>query len=178
MEKHPARYSSRRNVVKHETSQFLSARSHNRVACLEVATCRVDLHAWVAIDCIDARRAGRTLVEQERLRRYGLMIVSVLRLATFEQDAANLFSDSCRSVTNTPRPPLPRPAIQRNGRRTRRPASTIDRIVHLAEVFALKRDSYRLRGRAAESLPVISTQHLADYKTTRWPMRPSHWVAS
>ena len=70
----------------------------------------------------DAHRAGRLPQELTRLRRYGLIIVDEVGYLPFEQDAANLFFQlvSMPLRTRLADPDL-QPAVQRLGRRLRRP---------------------------------------------------------
>jgi DNA replication protein DnaC len=109
----------------------------------------------------DAHRAGRLPQELAKLRRYGLIIVDEVGYLPFEQDAANLFFQlvSSRyehaSLVLTSNLPFSGWAGVFGDQIVA--AAMIDRIVHHADVLALKGASYRLRGRGIDSLPSIRT---------------------
>lgn len=109
----------------------------------------------------DAHRAGRLAQELTKLRRYGLIIVDEVGYLPFEQDAANLFFQlvSSRyehaSLVLTSNLPFSGWASVFGDQIVA--AAMIDRIVHHADVLALKGASYRLRGRGIDSLPSIRT---------------------
>jgi DNA replication protein DnaC len=109
----------------------------------------------------DAHRAGRLAQELARLRRYGLIIVDEVGYLPFEQDAANLFFQlvSSRyehaSLVLTSNLPFSGWAGVFGDQVVA--AAMIDRIVHHADVLALKGASYRLRGRGIDSLPSFRT---------------------
>ena len=109
----------------------------------------------------DAHRAGRLPAELTKLRRYGLIIVDEVGYLPFEQDAANLFFQlvSSRyehaSLVLTSNLPFSGWAGVFGDQVVA--AAMIDRIVHHADVLALKGASYRLRGRGIDSLPSLRT---------------------
>jgi len=99
----------------------------------------------------DAHRAGRLANELARLRRYGLIIVDEVGYLPFEQDAANLFFQLVSSRYE--RASLIVTSNKAFGRWGEVfgdevvAAAMIDRLVHHADVVALKGDSYRLKNR-------------------------------
>ncbi len=105
----------------------------------------------------DAHRAGRLPAELTRLRRYGLIIVDEVGYLPFEQDAANLFFQlvSSRyeraSLIVTSNKPFGRWGEVFGDDVVA--AAMIDRLVHHAEVVALKGDSYRLKDRDLGRVP-------------------------
>jgi DNA replication protein DnaC len=109
----------------------------------------------------DAHRAGHLAHELAKLRRYGLIVVDEVGYLPFEQDAANLFFQlvSSRyehaSLVLTSNLPFSGWASVFGDQAVA--AAMIDRIVHHADVLALKGASYRLRGRGIDSLPSIRT---------------------
>jgi DNA replication protein DnaC len=109
----------------------------------------------------DAHRAGRLAAELTKLRRYGLIVVDEVGYLPFEQDAASLFFQlvSSRyehaSLVLTSNLPFSGWASVFGDQVVA--AAMIDRIVHHADVLALKGASYRLRGRGIDSLPSIRT---------------------
>jgi DNA replication protein DnaC len=114
----------------------------------------------------DAHRAGRLAAELSKLRRYGLIVVDEVGYLPFEQDAANLFFQlvSSRyehaSLVLTSNLPFSGWAGVFGDQVVA--AAMIDRIVHHADVLALKGASYRLRGRGIDSLPSIRTTAQTD----------------
>ena len=109
----------------------------------------------------EAHRSGRLPQELAKLSRYGLIIVDEVGYLPFEQDAANLFFQlvSSRyehaSLVLTSNLPFSGWAGVFGDQAVA--AAMIDRIVHHADVLALKGASYRLRGRGIDSLPSIRT---------------------
>jgi DNA replication protein DnaC len=104
-----------------------------------------------------AHAGGRLQAELARLGRYPLLVVDEVGYIPFEAEAANLFFQlvSSRyeraSVIVTSNKPFGRwgevfgdPVVA---------AAMIDRLVHHAEVIALKGDSYRLKGRDLARVP-------------------------
>ena len=104
-----------------------------------------------------AHAGGRLQAELVRLGRYPLLVVDEVGYIPFEAEAANLFFQlvSSRyeraSVIVTSNKPFGRwgevfgdPVVA---------AAMIDRLVHHAEVIALKGDSYRLKGRDLARVP-------------------------
>ncbi len=97
-----------------------------------------------------------------RLRRYGLIIVDEVGYLPFEQDAANLFFQlvSSRyehaSLILTSNLPFSSWASVFGDQVVA--AAMIDRIVHHADVIALKGASYRLRDRGVDTLPSIKAE--------------------
>src|SRR5512139_917967 len=114
----------------------------------------------------DAHRQGRLPQELARLRRYGLIIIDEVGYLPFEQDAANLvfqlvssrYEHASLILTSN----LPFSGWGAVFGDQAAAAAMIDRIVHHADVIALKGASYRLRGRGIDSLPSIKTQDPAD----------------
>src|SRR3954451_11105654 len=110
----------------------------------------------------DAHRAGRLAGELARLRRYGLIVVDEVGYLPFEQDAANLFFQlvSSRyehaSLILTSNLAFSSWAGVFGDQIVA--AALIDRIVHHADVIALKGASYRLRDRGLDTLPSIKAE--------------------
>jgi DNA replication protein DnaC len=110
----------------------------------------------------DAHRIGRLPHELARLRRYGLIIVDEVGYLPFEQDAANLFFQlvSSRyehaSLILTSNLPFSGWGAVFGDQAVA--AAMIDRIVHHADVIALKGASYRLRDRGIDTLPSIRAE--------------------
>jgi DNA replication protein DnaC len=105
----------------------------------------------------EAHRAGRLQAELVRLGRYPLIVIDEVGYIPFEAEAANLFFQlvSSRyeraSVIVTSNKPFGRwgevfgdPVVA---------AAMIDRLVHHAEVVAMKGDSYRLKDRDLGRVP-------------------------
>ena len=116
---------------------------------------------WVA-RLSEAHTRGRLPAELTRLRRYGLVIVDEVGYLPFEQDAANLFFQlvSSRyehaSLILTSNLPFSSWAGVFGDQVVA--AAMIDRIVHHADVIALKGASYRLRDRGIDTLPSIKAE--------------------
>ncbi|MEZ7757297.1 IS21-like element helper ATPase IstB [Microbacterium paraoxydans] len=116
---------------------------------------------WVA-RLSDAHRIGRLPQELAKLRRYGLIIVDEVGYLPFEQDAANLFFQLVSSryehasliLTSN----LPFSGWGGVFGDQVVAAAMIDRIVHHADVLALKGASYRLRDRGIDTLPSIRAE--------------------
>lgn len=110
----------------------------------------------------EAHSRGRLAAELTRLRRYELIIVDEVGYLPFEQDAANLFFQlvSSRyehaSLILTSNLPFSSWAAVFGDQVVA--AAMIDRIVHHADVIALKGASYRLRDRGVETLPSIKAE--------------------
>lgn len=110
----------------------------------------------------EAHDRDRLPAELARLRRYRLIIVDEVGYLPFEQDAANLFFQLVSSryehaslilTSNL--------AFSSWGNVFGDPvvaAAMIDRIVHHADVIALKGASHRLRDRGLETLPSIKAE--------------------
>jgi DNA replication protein DnaC len=136
------------------TALGISAAQHGHRVLFATAT------DWVT-RLTDAHRAGRLAAELTKLRRYGLIVVDEVGYLPFEQDAANLFFQlvSSRyehaSLVLTSNLPFSGWASVFGDQVVA--AAMIDRIVHHADVLALKGASYRLRGRGIDSLPSIRT---------------------
>ncbi|MBB1510888.1 IS21-like element helper ATPase IstB [Tessaracoccus sp. MC1756] len=109
----------------------------------------------------EAHNRGRLATELARLRRYELIIVDEVGYLPFEQDAANLFFQlvSSRyehaSLILTSNLPFSSWAGVFGDQVV---AAMIDRIVHHADVIALKGASYRLRDRGIDTLPSIKAE--------------------
>ncbi|MDQ2660893.1 MAG: IS21-like element helper ATPase IstB [Actinomycetota bacterium] len=110
----------------------------------------------------DAHRVGRLAQELAKLRRYGLIIVDEVGYLPFEQDAANLFFQLVSSryehasliLTSN----LPFSGWGGVFGDQVVAAAMIDRVVHHADVLALKGASYRLRDRGIDTLPSIRAE--------------------
>jgi len=116
---------------------------------------------WVA-RLGQAHERGRLAPELTRLRRYELIIIDEVGYLPFEQDAANLFFQlvSSRyehaSLILTSNLPFSSWAGVFGDQVVA--AAMIDRIVHHADVIALKGASYRLRDRGVNTLPSIKAE--------------------
>lgn len=120
---------------------------------------------WV--DRLAAAHHGGTLqTELTRLARYPLLVIDEVGYIPFEPEAANLFFQlvSTRyeksSIILTSNLPFSRWG-QVFGEVTIASAM-IDRIVHHADVIALKGASYRIKHTAIESLPSVEAERQAD----------------
>jgi DNA replication protein DnaC len=120
---------------------------------------------WVA-RLQTAHRHDRLAAELDRLRRYGLIIVDEVGYIPFEQDAANLFFQlvSSRyehaSLILTSNLPFARWGDVFGDHVVA--AAMIDRIVHHAEVIALKGASYRLKNTGINTTSLTNTQDTAE----------------
>jgi DNA replication protein DnaC len=116
---------------------------------------------WVA-RLADAHHAGRLQDELVRLGRYPLLVVDEVGYIPFEPEAANLFFQlvSSRyeraSLIVTSNKPFGRWGEVFGDDVVA--AAMIDRLVHHAEVVALKGDSYRLKDRDLGHVPASSTE--------------------
>jgi DNA replication protein DnaC len=114
---------------------------------------------WVA-RLADAHHAGRLQAELVRLGRYPLLVVDEVGYIPFEPEAANLFFQlvSSRyeraSLIFTSNKPFGRWGEVFGDDVVA--AAMIDRLVHHAEVIALKGDSYRLKDRDLGRVPAAS----------------------
>jgi DNA replication protein DnaC len=110
----------------------------------------------------DAHRAGRLQDELRRLARYPLLVVDEVGYIPFEAEAANLFFQlvSSRyeraSLIVTSNKPFGRWGEVFGDDVVA--AAMIDRLVHHAEVIALKGDSYRLKNRDLGRVPSAATE--------------------
>ena len=108
-----------------------------------------------------AHLAGRLEAELKRLRRYRLLIVDEVGYLPFDADAANLFFQLIAhryeqgSILLTSNLPFGRWGETFSDDIVA--AAMIDRLVHHAEVIALKGDSYRLKDRDLGRVPAAST---------------------
>jgi DNA replication protein DnaC len=115
---------------------------------------------WVA-RLADAHAAGRLQTELIRLGRYPLLVVDEVGYIPFEPEAANLFFQlvSSRyeraSLIVTSNKPFGRWGEVFGDDVVA--AAMIDRLVHHAEVIALKGDSYRLKDRDLGRVPTAGT---------------------
>jgi DNA replication protein DnaC len=115
---------------------------------------------WVA-RLADAHHAGRLQTELIRLGRYPLLVVDEVGYIPFEAEAANLFFQlvSSRyeraSLIVTSNKPFGRWGEVFGDDVVA--AAMIDRLVHHAEVIALKGDSYRLKDRDLGRVPTATT---------------------
>jgi DNA replication protein DnaC len=114
---------------------------------------------WVA-RLADAHHAGRLQAELIRLGRYPLLVVDEVGYIPFEAEAANLFFQlvSSRyeraSLIVTSNKPFGRWGEVFGDDVVA--AAMIDRLVHHAEVIALKGDSYRLKDRDLGRVPAAT----------------------
>jgi DNA replication protein DnaC len=114
---------------------------------------------WVA-RLADAHHAGRLQAELIRLGRYPLLVIDEVGYIPFEPEAANLFFQlvSSRyeraSLIVTSNKPFGRWGEVFGDDVA---AAMIDRLVHHAEVIALKGDSYRLKDRNLGRVPAATT---------------------
>ena len=110
----------------------------------------------------DAHRHGQLPQELAKLRRYGLIIVDEVGYLPFEQDAANLFfqlvSSRYEHASLVLTSNLPFSGWGGVFGDQAVAAAMIDRIVHHADVLALKGASYRLRERGIDTLPSIRAE--------------------
>ena len=110
----------------------------------------------------DAHHSGRLQEELRRLTRYPLIVVDEVGYIPFEPEAANLFFQlvSSRyeraSLIVTSNKPFGRWGEVFGDDVVA--AAMIDRLVHHAEVVALKGDSYRLKDRDLGRVPASSTE--------------------
>jgi DNA replication protein DnaC len=115
---------------------------------------------WVA-RLADAHAAGRLQAELTRLGRYPLLVVDEVGYIPFEAEAANLFFQlvSARyeraSLIVTSNKPFGRWGEVFGDDVVA--AAMIDRLVHHADVVALKGDSYRLKDRDLGRVPAATT---------------------
>jgi DNA replication protein DnaC len=115
---------------------------------------------WVA-RLTDAHHAGRLQDELTRLGRIPLLIIDEVGYIPFEAEAANLFFQlvSARyeraSLIVTSNKPFGRWGEVFGDDTVA--AAMIDRLVHHAEVIALKGDSYRLKDRDLGRVPAANT---------------------
>ena len=111
---------------------------------------------WVA-RLAEAHHAGRLQAELTRLGRYPLLVIDEVGYIPFEPEAANLFFQlvSARyeraSLIVTSNKPFGWWGETFGGEVVA--AAMIDRLVHHAEVIALKGDSYRLKDRDLGRVP-------------------------
>jgi DNA replication protein DnaC len=114
---------------------------------------------WVA-RLADAHHAGRLQPELIRLGRYPLLVIDEVGYIPFEPEAANLFFQlvSARyeraSLIVTSNKPFGRWGEVFGDDVVA--AAMIDRLVHHAEVIALKGDSYRLKDRDLGRVPTVT----------------------
>ncbi|TGN62079.1 transposase, partial [Mycobacterium tuberculosis] len=116
---------------------------------------------WVA-RLAEAHHAGRIYAELTRLCRYPLLVVDEVGYIPFEPEAANLFFQLVSSRYE--RASLIVTSNKAFGRWGEVfggddvvAAAMIDRLVHHAEVVALKGDSYRLKDRDLGRVPPAGT---------------------
>jgi DNA replication protein DnaC len=116
---------------------------------------------WVA-RLAEAHAAGRLQAELARVGRYPLIVVDEVGYIPFEAEAANLFFQlvSARyeraSLIVTSNKPFGRWGEVFGDDVVA--AAMIDRLVHHAEVVALKGDSYRLKDRDLGHVPAAATE--------------------
>lgn len=113
-----------------------------------------------------AHHAGRLQEELRKLGRYPLLVIDEVGYIPFEPEDANLFFQLVSSRYE--RASLIVTSYKPFGRWGEVfgddvvAAAMIDRLVHHAEVIALKGDSYRLRNRGIDTLPSVRTQDTSD----------------
>jgi DNA replication protein DnaC len=116
--------------------------------------------AWVA-RLAEAHQAGNLQAELTRLGRYPLLVIDEVGYIPFEPEAANLFFQlvSARyeraSLIVTSNKPFGRWGEVFGDDVVA--AAMIDRLVHHAEVIALKGDSYRLKDRDLGRIPAANS---------------------
>jgi DNA replication protein DnaC len=116
---------------------------------------------WVA-RLADAHHAGKLQAELIRLGRYPLIVIDEVGYIPFEPEAANLFFQLVSqryeraSLIVTSNKPFGRWGEVFGDDVVA--AAMIDRLVHHAEVIALKGDSYRLRNRDLGRVPAAATE--------------------
>jgi DNA replication protein DnaC len=116
---------------------------------------------WVSV-LATAHHAGKLQAELIRLGRYPLLVIDEVGYIPFEPEAANLFFQlvSSRyeraSLIVTSNKPFGRWGEVFGDDVVA--AAMIDRLVHHAEVIALKGDSYRLRNRDLGRVPAAATE--------------------
>jgi DNA replication protein DnaC len=116
---------------------------------------------WVA-RLADAHSAGRLQAELTRLGRYPLLVIDEVGYIPFEAEAANLFFQlvsACyerASLVVTSNKPFGRWGEVFGDDVVA--AAMIDRLVHHADVVALKGDSYRLKDRDLGRVPAATTE--------------------
>jgi DNA replication protein DnaC len=116
---------------------------------------------WVAT-LAQAHHAGRLQAELVRLGRYPLVVIDEVGYIPFEPEAANLFFQLVSSRYE--RASLIVTSNKQFGRWGEVfgddvvAAAMIDRLVHHAEVVALKGDSYRLKDRDLGRVPTATTE--------------------
>jgi DNA replication protein DnaC len=115
---------------------------------------------WVA-RLADAHHAGRLQTELVRLGRYPLLVIDEVGYIPFEPEAANLFFQLVAaryeraSLIVTSNKPFGRWGEVFGDDVVA--AAMIDRLVHHAEVIALKGESYRLKDRDLGRVPTATT---------------------
>jgi DNA replication protein DnaC len=116
---------------------------------------------WVSA-LADAHHAGKLQAELIRLGRYPLLVVDEVGYIPFEPEAANLFFQLVSSRYE--RASLIVTSNKQFGRWGEVfgddvvAAAMIDRLVHHAEVIALKGDSYRIKDRDLGRVPTVTAE--------------------
>jgi DNA replication protein DnaC len=98
-----------------------------------------------------AHHTGRLQTELIRLGRYPLLVVDEVGYIPFEAEAANLFFQLVSSRYE-------RASLIVTSNKVFGRWGEVDRLVHHAEVIALKGDSYRLKDRDLGRVPPASTE--------------------
>ena len=110
----------------------------------------------------EAHHAGRLQAELTRLGRYPLLVIDEVGYIPFEAEAANLFFQLVSgryeraSLIVTSNKPFGRWGEVFGDDTVA--AAMIDRLVHHADVIALKGDSYRLKDRDLGRVPAATTE--------------------
>ena len=102
----------------------------------------------------EAKRAGRLATELERLRRIPLLVVDEVGYIPFDPEAASLFFqlvssryERCSLIVSSNKTFSAWAEIFGDAVAV---AAMVDRLIHHSEVFVLKGDSYRLKGKSKE----------------------------
>jgi DNA replication protein DnaC len=110
----------------------------------------------------EAHSIGRLEVELRKISRYGLIVIDEVGYIPFEPEAANLFFQLVSnryeraSVIVTSNKPFGRWGETFGDDIVA--AAMIDRLVHHADIVALKGDSYRLKNRDLGRIPTATTE--------------------
>lgn len=116
-----------------------------------------------------AYRIGRLDDELRKISRVGLIVIDEVGYIPFDTEAANLlFQLVSTRYEKSPiilTPSLPFSSWGQVFGEATIASAMIDRIVHHADVIALKGASYRIKHTVIESLPSVEADHQADSTT-------------